>query len=359
MKLWEKAPHTEIKHEILRRYLGAWLPILASWQPRLAVIDGFAGPGEYLGEELGSPPIILDTILGHVLFPKFKEVVALFVEQDKCSAEHLNGLLSKRYPAPPKNVKFQVITGRFSETLEDILDDLDSKSKGMAPCFMFVDPFGPAGVPIDLISRFMKHQCSEVLINYPYDPVNRHLAEPAYEDCLDELFGCSDWRKIRSIKDSSERQVALHGLYRDRLIASGVRYSVSFEMRNDKNRVAYFLIYGTKHVKGLATMKSVMWQVDRTGEFSFSDYDYARNQLNPLDLKVDFDQVGDMVLDEFAGKQVSPDAVSQWLTLNTRYCGLHTKKALKSIETRYPDRVLKSRPCYKGTFPDDIRITFK
>jgi hypothetical protein len=58
---WPLAPHTKIKHEILKRYLNAWLPILGSWAGRVVFIDGFAGPGRYSGGEPGSPVIALQT----------------------------------------------------------------------------------------------------------------------------------------------------------------------------------------------------------------------------------------------------------------------------------------------------------
>ncbi|PIU78275.1 MAG: hypothetical protein COZ28_01740 [Candidatus Moranbacteria bacterium CG_4_10_14_3_um_filter_44_15] len=47
--IWNIEPHTEEKHEILRKYLDAWLPIMTRWNGRVLYIDGFAGPGEYIG----------------------------------------------------------------------------------------------------------------------------------------------------------------------------------------------------------------------------------------------------------------------------------------------------------------------
>jgi len=42
--VWALEPHTAKKHEILRRYFEAWLPILANSNGRVVYIDGFAGP---------------------------------------------------------------------------------------------------------------------------------------------------------------------------------------------------------------------------------------------------------------------------------------------------------------------------
>lgn len=47
--VWEMEPHTQAKHEILRGYLSAWLPIMSKYNERLVYVDGFAGPGVYRG----------------------------------------------------------------------------------------------------------------------------------------------------------------------------------------------------------------------------------------------------------------------------------------------------------------------
>ncbi len=52
---WVYSQHAAAKHEILRRYLGAWLPILGSRHPKLVIYDGFAGRGRYRDGEDGSP----------------------------------------------------------------------------------------------------------------------------------------------------------------------------------------------------------------------------------------------------------------------------------------------------------------
>jgi three-Cys-motif partner protein len=45
--LWEIEPHTIAKHEILRRYLGAWFVIMGQTNRRIIYLDGFCGPGRY------------------------------------------------------------------------------------------------------------------------------------------------------------------------------------------------------------------------------------------------------------------------------------------------------------------------
>ena len=66
--VWKLDRHSAAKHFILRRYLQAWLPIMGSPRAgngRLVLIDGFAGPGIYKGDEPGSPIIMLQAYLEH------------------------------------------------------------------------------------------------------------------------------------------------------------------------------------------------------------------------------------------------------------------------------------------------------
>jgi hypothetical protein len=71
--LWDLEPHTAAKHRVLRAYLDAWIPVMAPQalrvrhlmigEPRLLLVDAFAGPGRYATGEPGSPLIMLDAVL--------------------------------------------------------------------------------------------------------------------------------------------------------------------------------------------------------------------------------------------------------------------------------------------------------
>lgn len=95
--VWALEPHTAKKHEILRHYFQAWLPILGHTHARLLYIDAFAGPGEYTGGEDGSPVVILTAARDHVLKLK-SELLCLFVESEEDRYQHLMGYRSIRIP---------------------------------------------------------------------------------------------------------------------------------------------------------------------------------------------------------------------------------------------------------------------
>src|SRR5438552_7166788 len=108
--VWDIEPHTAKKHEILRRYFQAWLPILGRYNSRLLYVDAFAGPGEYSKGEDGSPLVILKAARDHVLRPSC-ELVCLFVESHEDRYTHLVGVLDRTKPTLPSNIKFRPILG--------------------------------------------------------------------------------------------------------------------------------------------------------------------------------------------------------------------------------------------------------
>src|SRR6185437_9529423 len=91
--VWKIEPHTQAKHEILRRYLEAWTAILSLGRfPTIAYVDGFAGPGVYEKGEIGSPIIALNAALDQQRqHPEMAatSLIFLFIEEKKDRADRL------------------------------------------------------------------------------------------------------------------------------------------------------------------------------------------------------------------------------------------------------------------------------
>lgn len=237
---WELPPHTKIKHEILKRYLDAWLPILGSWAGRIVFIDGFAGPGRYSGGEPGSPVIALQALLDH---PYFKEaragrkVVFAFIEQDPERAAALREEIDAiRRPAW---VRAEVFDGAFSDPMTVLLNAIEADKTQLAPTFAFIDPFGFKGIPMTLVSRIVRYPRCECLVSFMYESVNRFWAHPgkAIQAQYDELFGSEEWRAIAAIDNPEVRKDRLVALYREQLrTVAGLKYVRTFEMLNFPRR---------------------------------------------------------------------------------------------------------------------------
>ena len=162
--LWERDEHTTAKHRILRKYLDAWLPIMARYNPKLLLIDGFAGPGTCTGGEDGSPKIVLKAFLEHDQRARIetRELVYFFIESREGRAEHLSGEVDGMRPFPT-NVSAFPMHGEYSEVMEQVLADVSQ----LVPTFAFIDPFGYKDTKFVLTSRILGFPRCEVIVYFP------------------------------------------------------------------------------------------------------------------------------------------------------------------------------------------------
>lgn len=261
--LWKLEPHSAAKHEILHRYLNAWLPILASRHRRLVYVDGFAGPGRYRDGEPGSPIVALRAMLGH-RHGTTAEIVCIFIEEDadrKANLEQEIAILSL-----PANIIPRVICGKFDSAVDRLLDEVDASGGKLAPTLAFIDPFGWSQTPLALVQRLLANPRCEVLITFVYEELNRFASVPLPNDPRDALFGTSRWRDVLLQSTARQRRDFLRDLYEQQLrTAARATYVRSFEMLNRHNATDLFLFFATNNQLGLRKMKEAMWQVDPTG----------------------------------------------------------------------------------------------
>lgn len=354
---WAIEPHTQAKHEILRRYLGAWFPILSKLHGRIIYIDGFSGPGEYLGGEPGSPIIALDVATNHIA-QLDNDLLFQFVDERPDRIEHLDQLLSQK--TIPNNFKIITTQGKFHEVLTLILERLDQEGKRIAPTFAFIDPFGFSGVPIELIHRLLAHKRTEAFITFQVSFINRFLKHPdnQVKAHFVELFGTSEVLKIA--QSSGDRVTNLRNLYQEQLKqkASFVRY---FQMKDRRNTPIYDLFFAGNHELGHCKMKEAMWRVDPEGDFIFSD---ATNPDQPVLFTLDHTPaLLKEICEHFAGqKKIHVLQIKKWVMNYSPFLYTHTRRALLLGEKTDRFQVLEykadSKKRRKGTFPDSVILNF-
>lgn len=219
--VWPLEPHTAAKHEILRRYLEAWFPILGSWQAPVVFLDGFAGPGRYSKGEPGSPVIALRTLLTHHAADRLltqSKFVFLFCEADpkRCAAlrAEVNRLLEEH--RPPAAVQIQIVKGSFGDTAEQILATLREQRARLAPTFAFVDPFGISGISMAQIRDLLAFTGCEVMLNLAIKNLVRFVNSPEFAAHLPVLFGTDQWRDAVELPTDERRQFLVE-LYEQQL----------------------------------------------------------------------------------------------------------------------------------------------
>lgn len=329
--IWELEPHTSAKHEILRRYLQVWAPILSQGKfPHLVIVDGFAGPGRYSQGEEGSPIIAIRAVIEQQR-PISAKIDFHFIELDKRRSEHLATEIAAL--KLPSNVDTTIHRGQaFQDAFPKVWDIYAPKpGRSRPPTFVFIDPFG-FKIPFSYVAKVLQAQSCELLITFMFEEINRFLSQGQQPDNFDELFGCSDWREGINIKVPSERLKFLHDLYQRQLKqAGGARFVRSFAMRNDRNTMDYFLFFATNNERGLKKMKEAMWRVDESGTYTFSDATDP-NQSVLFTAEPDRQLLTRMILDGFAGKETTVKDVEQFVVCETPFRETHYKKVLKGLE---------------------------
>jgi three-Cys-motif partner protein len=330
---WPIQPHTEAKHAILAAYLRAWFPILSlGGFDRVIYIDGFAGPGRYAEGQDGSPILALGALAAQTI-PLEAQFEFHFVERDEHVAAALAVNLEdlRARGLIPAKADVRLHPGQtFEEAYERAIRPRLSAFPG-APAFALVDPFGWTGIPMQLVAELLQRPSTEILVNFMFEEINRFLAHPDQPQNFDALFGCGEWQKALGLV-GADRKRFLHDLYRDQLHSAGrARYVRSFEMRNQRGVVDYFLFFATNSLKGLEKMKEAMWRVDPAGGFTFSDATDT-NQAVLFEPKPDRNLLRRFIERRFSGKRARREEVERFVVEHTPFLATHYKRVLRQME---------------------------
>ena len=355
--LWKLDAHTKAKHDILKRYLGAWFPILSKHHSRIVYIDGFSGPGRYTGGEEGSPIIALDVAVNHRRAIA-GEIVFWFIEQRADRLGHLRGELGKI--TVPAHFKVIPDSGKFHEKFGAVLNSIEAGNGTLAPTFAFIDPFGFSGIPFSLIERLLQRKRSEAFITFMVDAINRFLEHPEDKvvQHIVEAFGGEE--AVQIAKGTGDRIGKLRELYQSKLqqVAAYVRY---FEMRDRQDRTQYYLFFATNSRLGHVKMKEAMWKLDPDGEFKFSDATNP-NQLVLFEADATPTLV-EQLREEFRNRgPVTGRTVREFVEEKTAFLKKHLTAALneeeKTLKLAVERLKTDGKPRRANTYPDEARLTW-
>ena len=130
-----------------------------------------------------------------------------------------------------------------------------------------------------------------------------------------------------------ERKAFLRDLYKRQLHdVGGFPFVRSFEMIDvDRGRTAYFLMFGTRHHKGLEVMENAMWAIDTVAGARFTGSD--GNQQVLFSPEIDTVPLRKALVERFAGQSVKVEAIERFVIEEPDYKKTHYKKqVLKVLE---------------------------
>ncbi|HRX87835.1 MAG TPA: three-Cys-motif partner protein TcmP, partial [Steroidobacteraceae bacterium] len=274
----EYSSNTRIKHEILKRYLKAYLTALSRTVDAIHYIDGFAGRGTYADTTPGSPILALN-LLGQQQQP----YCASFVEAQSADADDLRSAVAALAAEGPQLEPPLVLTGEFADHIDALLTRPALRPFARVATFAFVDPCRVKGVKVKGIQKILAMPYGECLIFWNYDGVNRWLGAIAAGRSsgkgLKDLFG--DTTVLRQAIELAETVDAPAAKERGLLSLmlkvlqdqSDARYVLPFRFdARDANRTSHYLIHCSRHALAFKFMKQVMSSLtssDEPGRFEF------------------------------------------------------------------------------------------
>lgn len=353
--IWSIEPHTRAKHDILRRYLGAWFPIMGKYQSRAVFLDGFAGPGIYKDGSPGSPAVALHALLDHKGIPEGTEYVFLFNEMDPARYESLCEVV--QVIPLPSHVSVHVSCDSFGSTATDLVRDLREANSTLAPTFAFIDPFGYKDIPIQVLADLLAYPKCELLVYLDLNSLIRFATSGRVDDHFTALMGSDEYRFA---PDSGQaRQDHLLHLY-ERQIRDlcRFRYTRSFVMHGRNGKPICALVYGTNNSTGMSRMKDAMWKSDPSGGFSYSDATADAPTLFD-DSAPDTVTLQHMLLARFAGRTVDVPTLEEYVVVDTPYKAGHLRRpALGEMEKNGAITVQRPEGKRRNYFGLGATVTF-
>lgn len=251
---------TFVKHLILKGYLQKVAYNILSTSDDFTFVDGFSGPWEARSEEFADTSFgitikeLREVKKTFLLGRKMKNLRCVFVERDAEPFERLSGAVGNA-----ADLQALAIKGTFEDNIPEVC-----RYVGSSFALTFVDPTG-WNIDLSRIAPLLK-QRGEVLINFMYEHFKRFVEDerPEIRASYERPFGGLPWRDM--INDEMSR-----GLSKEEAIlevfkaavkeVGGFKYVASARIRHRKlDKSHFYLVYGTRHPKGLEVFR----QVERT-----------------------------------------------------------------------------------------------
>lgn len=363
----EQKEQSLIKARIVEKYFWAWakviIPTAKKFDPRIAYIDLFAGPGRYKDGSNSTPIKVLETAISN---PDMQNMlVTVFNDAD---AEHINSLQETINSIPGiENLKYkpQVINHEVGENIVKTFNELK-----LVPTFFFVDPWGYKGLSLQLINSVVKNWGCDCIFFFNYNRINMGLGNADVEEHMNALFGkirADQMReKLKTLKPE-ERELTVVEALCEALKEMGGEYVLPFRFKHENgNRTSHHLIFVSKHVKGYAIMKDIMAKESSEQNQGVPSFEYnPATYRQPLlfEFYRPLDDLEEMLLDTFAGRIITMQDIYNQHHVGRCYISKNYKDALKNLEAKskiIADPPANKRKKNKGelTFADLVKVTF-
>jgi len=251
---YQDREQSEIKHYAIRLYLEAAARILGSaWD--IKYVDCCAGPwnskySDYRDTSFGLAFEVLKATRAELSTrSRIPSIECLFIEKDAEPFRQLNDFTEQQ--GSPE-IKLRAENWDFAERIDEIVHYCSTRRTFS---FILIDPWGWKLAGISQISPLLKLKPGEVVINLMSSFITRFVNDTATD--LSDLLG-EDFPELRRLS-GNELEFALVRKYCDLVKREGdFSYVCALPvMKPDSDAFNFYLIYATRHPKGVEVFKSV------------------------------------------------------------------------------------------------------
>jgi three-Cys-motif partner protein len=363
----ESREQSKIKAKIVAKYFRAWATVIMSTMRdrggRLAYVDLFAGPGQYLDGTPSTPVIVIQTALKD---PELtRRLVTYFNDGDPDNVQSLREAISEIPEV--KNLRYEP---RIEN--EDVGQKIVQEFQRMklVPTLLFVDPWGYKGLSLALINSVVQNWGCDCIFFFNFNRINPGLSNDAVREHMNALFGEDGTESIRQHSigmEPNERESLIIERLSSSLKELGARYVLPFTFKNEYGtRTSHHLIFMSKNFKGYEIMKDIMARESSNQDQGVPSFVYSpASKNNPFlfELSRPLDDLEGMLLLQFAGQTLTMRSIYEHHCVDKRYIKTNYKSVLSKMEAAHRIKAeppAAKRPKRQGvvTFGDDVVVTF-
>ncbi len=365
----EQEEQSLVKSTIVAKYFDVWANIMISTQKRhrqhsqkIAYIDLFAGPGRYKDNTQSTPLKILTNAIDKKDLRE--RLVTIFNDKDKNNSNILENTIAEIPGIKTLKYKPSVHNQEIGEEIVKMFESMN-----LIPTLFFVDPWGYKGLSLRLVNSVLKNWGCDAIFFFNYNRINMGIDNETVKEHMQALFGEKNVLTLREKlkgKNTPQRELLIIEELCQALKAYGSRFVLPFRFKNNKGkRTSHHLIFVSKNFRGYEIMKEIMSRESTSNTQGVPSFEYNPADLLPqltllFQLSRPLDDLKVGLLDTFKNRKLTMYEIYEQHNVDTPYIKKNYKDVLRELYDVDSIAAIssKGKPPRKGTFSDEIIVTF-
>jgi len=357
----ESTLQSQVKSTIVAKYFDAWSKVMMGTQDRynrgnkIAYIDVFAGPGRYSDGTNSTPLLVLEKAIQDQRLRL--RLVTIFNDKDEHKTDSLREAINELPDIGTLKYSPQVLTQEVGEKIVKRFEEMR-----LVPTLFFVDPWGYKGLSLRLVNSVVKDWGCDCIFFFNYNRINMGLHNEAVREHLNALFEeerAEDLRARLGPLSPEERELTIIEELCQAIRDSGPEYVLPFRFKDaGGNRTKHHLIFVSKSHKGYEIMKEIMAKESSDAPQGVASFEYNPASIRQpflFELSRPLDDLGEMLVEEFAGQTLKMIDIYRQHNVNRPYIKKNYKDVLQRLEDCGKITVPKHR---KNSFADRLIVDF-